>query len=126
MRLEYKMFTFSAGAVNVDTYLAPTLKFLPGAGLRYAVSFDDEVPQVVNVHANETQAVWERTDKDGLRVVTSKHLLKQPGLHVLKFRVVDPGLVVEKFVVNAGNERPSYLGPPESFRRGLPLRRELN
>jgi hypothetical protein len=104
-------------------YLAPTLKFLPGAGLRYAVSFDDEVPQVVGVHANETQAVWERSVKDGVRVSTSKHVLERPGPHVLKLWVVDPGLVFEKLVVNTGGVRPSYLGPPESFRRGLPPRK---
>jgi hypothetical protein len=120
MRLEYDVYLFSAGPVSVDVYLAPTLKFLPGAGLRYAVSFDDEAPQVVNVHANETQAVWERSVKDGVRVVTSKHVLRQPGRHLLKFWVVDPGLVVEKLVVNTGNVRPGYLGPPESYRRGLP------
>src|SRR5262249_15674858 len=117
MRLEYSVYLFSAEPLSVDAYLAPTLKFLPGAGLRYAVSFDDEVPQVVNVHANETQAVWERSVKDAVRVGTSKHVLERPGPHVLKFWVVDPGLVLEKIVVNAGGVRPSYLGPPESFRR---------
>jgi hypothetical protein len=55
-----------------------------------------------------------------VRVVTSKHVLRQPGRHLLKFWVVDPGLVVEKLVVNTGNVRPGYLGPPESYRRGLP------
>jgi hypothetical protein len=120
MRLEYRVYLFGSGPVSVDAYLAPTLRFLPGAGLRCAVSFDDEVPQVINVHANETQAVWERSVKDGVRVVTSKHALSRPGPHVLKFWAVDPGLVVEKLVVNTGGVRPSYLGPPESFRR-VPL-----
>jgi len=117
MRLEYRVYLFSSGPVMLDAYLAPTLKFLPGEGLRYAVSFDDEVPQIVNVHANETQAVWERSVKDSVRVVTSKHAVSRPGPHVLKFWVVDPGLVLEKLVVNTGGVRSSYLGPPESFRR---------
>jgi hypothetical protein len=126
MRLEYKVYLFSSGPVGVVAYLAPTLKFLPGAGLRYAVSFDEEAPQVINVHANETQAVWERSVKDGVRVLTSKHVLKRPGLHVLKLWAVDPGLVFEKLVVNTGGVRPSYLGPPESFRRVPPPQRGSN
>ena len=116
MRLEYQVYLFREGLVSVDTYLAPTQKFLPGDGFRYAISFDDETPQVINMHAGYAQADWERSVKDSVRVLTSKHTLEKPGYHVLKFWMIDPGLVLEKLVVNTGGVRPSYLGPPESFR----------
>ncbi len=117
MHLEYQIYLFHQGAVNVDTYLAPTQKFLPGDGFRYAISFDDETPQVINIHASYTQAEWERSVRDGVRILKSQHNLLKPGYHILKFWVIDPGLVLEKLVVDAGGVRPSYLGPPESFRR---------
>jgi hypothetical protein len=116
-RLEYQMYLFHDGPVTVDTYLAPTQKFLPGSGFRYAISFDDENPQVINMHADYSQSEWERSVKDSVRIMTSKHVLAKSGFHVLKFWMVDPGLVLEKLVVNTGGVRPSYLGPPESFRR---------
>jgi hypothetical protein len=117
MWLEYPVYLFHEGPVSVDAYLAPTQKFLPGDGFRYAISFDDEPPQVINVHAGYGQADWERSVKDNIRVLTSKHTLTPSGPHVLKFWMIDPGLVLEKLVVNTGGLRPSYLGPPESVRR---------
>ncbi|MHA4866491.1 glycosyl hydrolase 115 family protein [Duganella sp. PWIR1] len=117
MRLEYEMQLFSAGSVEVQATLAPTQKFQPGAGLRYAVSFDNEAPQIINVHADASEKAWERTVSDGATVLSSRHQIDKPGPHTLKFWVVDSGLVLQKLTVNAGGQKPSYLGPPESPRR---------
>src|SRR5437899_2972188 len=73
MRLEYRVYLFHKGPVSVDTYFAPTQKFLPGAGFRYAISFDDETPQVINIHASYAQADWERSVKDSIRILKSQH-----------------------------------------------------
>jgi hypothetical protein len=121
MRLEYAMHLFHAGDVSVQVVLAPTQKFQPGPGFRYAISFDDETPQVINVHADESLQAWERSVSNGVTEMLSHHAIAQPGDHVLKFWVLDPGLVLEKIVVDTrpGGKaavRPSYFGPPENFR----------
>jgi hypothetical protein len=36
----------------------------------------------------------------------------------LKLWHVTPGVVVERIIIDAGGLRPSYLGPPESPRKG--------
>jgi hypothetical protein len=115
--LEYQMYLFDSGPLEVEAILSPTLNFQPGHGLRYAISFDTDPPQVIDALAQNTQSDWQTSVKDSVRKVRSKHLLTAPGVHTLKFRMVDPGIVLEKLVVDFGGVKPSYLGPPESFHR---------
>jgi hypothetical protein len=113
--LEYQMYLFDSGKVDVQAIVAPTLNFVPGRGLRYAVSFDDQPPQMVDVLAQNSLHDWEESVKDSVRKSVSTHVLDKPGVHTLKIWMVDPGLVLEKIVVDFGGVKPSYLGPPESY-----------
>jgi hypothetical protein len=121
--LEYQMYLFHAGRVEVEANLAPTLNFVPGRGLRYAISFDDQPPQIIDVLARNSLADWEKSVADSVRKVKSTHILARPGYHTLKFWMVDPGVVLQKLVVDLGGVKPSYLGPPESYRGTSLLRR---
>ena len=120
--LEYQMYLFTTGAVKVATIAAPTLNFMPGRGWRLAVAFDDETPQVITLvpadyKAQNGNADWEKTVADNAREIHSIHTLTQSGYHTLKFWMVDPGVVLQKIVVDLGGVKPSYLGPPESYHR---------
>jgi hypothetical protein len=124
--LEYQMYLFDPGKVAVAAVVAPTLNFVPGRGLRCALSFDSEVPQVVTLVPGDYQAAhgnldWEQAVANNARAACSTHVLAKPGYHTLKFWMIDPGVVVEKLIVNLGGVKPSYLGPPESYRRPAAL-----
>jgi hypothetical protein len=116
--LEYRMYLFDPGTVQVHTIVAPTLNFVPGRGLRFAISFDDQPPQIVDALAKNSLHDWEESVKDSVRDIQSKHTLAGSGYHVLKIRMVDPAIVLEKIIVDLGGLKPSYLGPPESYRKG--------
>jgi hypothetical protein len=115
-RLEYRMHLFTGVKVKVHAYLSPTLDF-HARGLRYAVSFDEAPPQAINICEDASPQAWEKAVADNIKVMVTEHALDKPGPHVLKFRMVDPGVVLQKIVVDTGGLRPSYLGPPESFYR---------
>jgi hypothetical protein len=116
-RLEYKMYLFHPGKVEVEAILSPTLNFVPGRGLRYGVSFDAETPQIVDVLAHDNAEKWSTTVKDSVRKAETTHEITSSGYHILKLWMVDPGVVLQKLVVNDGGVKPSYLGPPESYQR---------
>jgi hypothetical protein len=121
--LEYRMYLVGAGKVTVIGTFGPTLNFIPGRGVKYAVSFDDDPPVVVTLVPHDFIAQhgnmdWEKTVGDNARYGRSTHLIANSGYHLLKIWMVDPGVVLQKVVVDRGGVKPSYLGPPESYHRG--------
>jgi hypothetical protein len=118
--LEYRIYLQSAGPLEITAITAPTLNFLPDQGLAYAVSIDDEPPQRITLvpqgyQAQNRNAHWEKSVGDNAHQGKSKHTIAAPGYHTLKIWMVDPAVVLQKLVVDAGGLKPSYLGPPESY-----------
>jgi Glycosyl hydrolase family 115/Gylcosyl hydrolase family 115 C-terminal domain len=113
--LEYKMYLYDAGDFELQATLAPTLNFVPGRGLRFAVSVDGGPRTVVDELEHNSQQDWEQAVSDGVRHVTLPLTLAKPGYHTLDIWAVDPGVVLERIVISYGPLQPSYLGPPESL-----------
>jgi hypothetical protein len=118
--LDYRTYMFDSGEAQVQATLSPSLNFVPGRGLRYAISIDDDPPQVVDSLADNTEKSWSTAVKDSVRKVTSHVAVRSPGYHVLKFWYVDPGVVLQKLVISFKDVPPTYLGPPESYAAGMP------
>jgi hypothetical protein len=114
--LEYRMYLFESGSYDVQAIMGPTLNFVPGRGLRFAVWFDNQPPQIVDALEHNSDRDWAKAVSDGVRRIETKLHVEQPGYHTLKIGMVDPGIVLEKLVISSGSLKPSYLGPPESFR----------
>jgi hypothetical protein len=118
--LEYQIYLFSKGTFDVTSIFSPTLNFMAGRALKYAVSFDNEAPQIITLvpedyNARNGNTDWEKTVSDNQRLNHSLHTIKTTGYHTLKIFMIDPGVVLQKIVVNSGGLKPSYLGPPESY-----------
>lgn len=110
--LEYDVHLFSKGEVTVRLYSSPTRPIHAGYGLRYAVSFDDGAP--AEVTGGSASVI------DNVRKMAKRLSVARPGRHVLKVWMVDPGMVLDKIVIDTGGAANSYLGPPESFRGRAP------
>lgn len=116
------MHLFTSGPIEVWAYLSPRNNVLSGDGLRYAVSLDDEPPQIVNL-TKSTGAVpmnrsWERNTADNVTRTMTRHAVHRAGHHVLRYWMVDPTVILQKIVIGTGGLKPSYLGPPESYFAG--------
>jgi hypothetical protein len=105
------------GMIKVEAYISPTIDFTNTDGLHYAISIDDEQPQVVNINADKSEAAWNKDVSDNIKILSTTHHISKPGRHIVKYWMVDPAVVLQKIVIDAGGEKTSYLGPPESYRR---------
>ena len=122
-RLEYKTYFFSSGEATVSAILAPNLAFIPKRDLRFAVSMDDQQPVLVtgvstSIVASAVQTggnEWVKNVEDEARTVSAKVQIPSSGYHTLKVWMVDPGITVQKLLIDLGGLKPSYLGPPESY-----------
>jgi hypothetical protein len=111
--LEYSVQTQTDGEAEVNVWLAPTLNFNANKGLRYALSVDGSAETVVNFngHYKGELGNWQ-----GNRIIKSVTKLDfgAAGKHTLRIRVLEPGIVFEKVMIDFGGLKPSYLGAPES------------
>jgi hypothetical protein len=114
---EYEMYVYDTGAIKLRSFFSPTLNFHNTAtGLQYAVSINNETPQVISINKEDNNVrIWESWVANNVIVKISDHYIDKPGKHTIKFWMIDPGVVLQKIVVDMGGLTPSYLGPPETI-----------
>ena len=114
--LEYDFYVFHPGKARVLVTALPTQRIHAGRHLRYAVAIDDSSPAVVNL---EDAGRWEDNVLRAAVTGASDAAVGKPGKHTLRIWMMDPGVVLDKIVLDFGGMKPSYLGPPETSRWGM-------
>jgi hypothetical protein len=120
-RLEYDLYAFTLGKAHLQFNCIPSQPINSEYGLRVAVALDGNKPQLV------TYTPWDRNVIDNLMTLHNELNFAATGEHILKIWMVDPGVVIDKLIINTGGVKKSYLGPPESFNGNLKsLQTEIN
>lgn len=121
--LEYDFYIFTSTRVaNISAILSPSLNTNPKRPLKYAIAVDNVVPQTVQYVRDQLNGElplgWEKAVINAAWTSTTSFSISE-GKHTLKFWALEPGVVLQKLVVDLGGVRSTYLGPPESFRVGV-------
>ena len=101
--MEYPMYLFTEGEVEINLITSPLLNFIPGRDNRIAVSFDDEKPQYITNVADDykieyTNKDWSESVVNQVRKIKTKLKINKKGYHTLKVWMIDPGVVVKKLL----------------------------
>ena len=108
--LEYDLYLFSTGAVSITINCIPTQSINAEHGRRLAVAFDGDTSQLVSPQRGGHNVI------NNMMSLRSQHQILAAGQHTLKIWAVDPGVVLDKIVIDSGGLKDSYMGPPESDR----------
>lgn len=116
--LEYDFYCGDTGKVNLQLYFSPTLNFHNNTGLQFAVSIDDQKPEVILLNKDDTNTrTWEKWVADNIIIKTSAHHIKSPGKHTIKYWMISPAVVLQKIVLEFHPAPYTYLGPHETLRK---------
>lgn len=111
--VEYKVNLENKGETQLTLFVSPTLNFNGNRGLRYAVSIDGGEEQIVNINGHYKGELGEWQAR---RIIesTTNHVINNVGIHTIKIRPLEPGIVIQKLILDTGGLKPSYLGAPQS------------
>lgn len=119
--LQYDFYTFHRGMVKVYTYVLPTFPLssnrdfgfheISTVQTAYGVTIDEGAVDYPSSSAPEYSQTWATHVQRNAAVNVSTLYIDKPGKHTLKIITGDPGIVVQKIVIDLGGLKPSYLGP---------------
>ena len=122
---EYDFYAFDAGSVDVYTYELPTFPLHADRDFRigentntdtkYSVQIDDGALATPSSSHVEYSQVWFESVLRNCAVNKSTLHIDKPGRHTLRIRVGDPGIVLQKIVLDFGGMKRSYLGPQSTL-----------
>lgn len=111
--IEYKVDLETTGKVKLIVLTSPTLNFNANKGLRYTVSIDGGEEQIVNINGHYKGELGKWQAQRIIENVTD-HTISHSGIHTIRIRPMEPGIVFQKIMLDAGDLKPSYLGAPQS------------
>jgi len=114
--VEYDVFLETTGQATLILFLSPTLNYNDNKGLRYAVSVNGQKEQIVNFNKTFDQEQHDQWLANSIIRSETVHRIDHPGKNTIRFRAIEPGIVLQKLILDLGGLKPSFLGPPESQR----------
>jgi hypothetical protein len=113
--LQFEVYSYSKDTAKLRLYFSPSLNFHASEkGLQFAVSIDNEEPQIISLNKEDNTSMWNQWVANNIIMKTTVHQIAIPGKHTVKYWMSDPGVVLQKLVLDFGGLKPSYLGPPET------------
>ena len=108
---QYDFYSFNGGNVVAYIYALPLFPIDPKHDTRYGVMIDDGLVHWVTVSSKEYSGEWHRNVFRNSDIAMVNMHVGKPGKHTFKLICADPGMIIQKVVLDFGGMKQSYLGP---------------
>jgi hypothetical protein len=83
------------GEHSVEVKCLPTQGVYDGRGVRYAISVNNQTPQIINIAPKSENSTWEKNVLQGFASGKTTHLFNA-GKNTIKIYLLDPGIVINQ------------------------------
>ncbi|APZ45930.1 hypothetical protein BW723_06315 [Polaribacter reichenbachii] len=109
--ISYDFYASESGDVNINTYMLPLFAKDKLHSTRYAIQIDDSELITQSNDVKEYSKEWAGNIIRNSAINKSKFHIDKPGKHTLKIISIDPGMIIQKIIIDFGGLKKSYLGP---------------
>ena len=112
--VQYDFYSLSSATPEVTVYTLPTHELNKNWGVRFAASIDDGPLQIIDFKTVGRSEIWKQ---NVLRNSANSKFKSQPiekGKHNLKIYMMDPGVILDRIIINLGGLEKSYGVIPET------------
>lgn len=112
--LTYDFYTFNFGEAKVALQAIPTHAQNKEYGVRCAVAIDDAEPVLIDFQTVGRSEEWKENVLRNAAIGTADQIVDRAGKHTLKIWMVDPGVLLDKVLIDLGGWKSSYDFPKET------------
>ncbi|MFW5762545.1 MAG: hypothetical protein ACOCXH_16350, partial [Cyclobacteriaceae bacterium] len=109
--LSYDFFNENHGWVDIHSFVLPTHPINEYRKALFAVSIDDQPPIVIEFVTKNRSEEWKQNVSRNAARKVSQHFIDSPGKQTLKVWLIDTGVYFDRFIIDFGGFKESYLGP---------------
>lgn len=122
--VEYDFYSFNYGSVDVYTYVLPVFPLTSDRDLGFHESSTEETKYAVSIgegpiatpssSSPEYSQEWSENVLRNAAINKSVLHINEAGRHSVRIKMADPGMIIQKIVLDFGGMKRSYLGPPST------------
>ncbi len=115
-RVEYEFSGVDADSVTVQVYSVPTFPIFKGRSNRFGISVDGQPAFIAKNEPPEFSQEWKDQVLRNSAIATVKFPVKKDSAkHTLTLTCGDPGILIQRIVIDWGGLKKTYVGPSASM-----------